>query len=174
MEFTLPVRNRQSLSTKASLVSPRALADVFEHHATDLSDAYKQKLAALDFAPLRGFLRGFIDLVFEHNGRYFVVDYKSNHLGPHPADYAPSELVAPMEDHHYYLQYHLYVVALDRYLGARLKDYDYQRHFGGVYYLFLRGMAPSNPGGFGLFYDRPSAALTQALVTLFEGEGQTQ
>lgn len=169
----MPVRNQPPHVNPSALVHPRDLARVFDEHAPELSETYKKRLASLDFAPLRGFLRGFIDLVFEHDGRYFVVDYKSNHLGAQPSAYLPAELVAPMEEHHYHLQYHLYVVALDRYLKARLANYDYERHFGGVYYLFLRGMVPSYAKGSGVFQARPSATLTQKLLSLFHGQDET-
>ena len=114
-------------------------------------------------------MRGFIDLVFEHEGKFFVVDFKSNHLGSYASDYAPALLTAPMVDHHYYLQYHLYVTALHRHLTARRSGYDYDRDFGGVHYLFLRGMAPHHPAGTGVFFDRPSRVFIEALSELFEG-----
>ena len=59
-----------------------------------------------------------------------------------------------MMEHHYYLQYHLYLVALHRYLKARVPDYDYARHVGGVAYLFLRGMAPERGASTGVFFNR--------------------
>src|SRR5690606_13246273 len=141
-----------------------------ERHAPELGTAYLERIKSLGFSPLSGFMRGFIDLVFEYEGRFFVVDFKSNHLGAHPSDYAPLLLRAPMAEHHYYLQYHLYVTALHRHLRTRRSDYDYDRDFGGVYYLFLRGMAPRHPGGTGVFFDRPKRALIEALSALFEGE----
>jgi exodeoxyribonuclease V beta subunit len=113
-------------------------------------------------------LKGFIDLVFEHDGRFYVVDYKSNHLGPMPRDYGASSLVEAMLHHDYFLQYHLYVVAVHRWLSRRLRDYDYERHFGGVYYLFARGMSAEHPG-MGVFVDRPSHARTEALSRVLEG-----
>jgi len=75
-----------------------------------------------------------------------------------------------MDAHHYFLQYHLYVVALHRYLSARLPDYDYDRHFGGVYYLFLRGMSPAHAPGCGVFRDRPARELVEALSAALAGE----
>ena len=65
---------------------------------------------------------------------------------------------------HYHLQYHLYSVALHRYLGLRLAgSYEHARHFGGVYYLFVRGMSPRYAPGNGIYYDRPSGALLDVL-----------
>ena len=120
--------------------------------------------------PLAGFLRGFIDLAFEHRGRWYVVDYKSNFLGPSPDDYQSPRVTNAMIGHHYFLQYHLYVVALHRYLGVRVPTYDYDRHFGGVYYLFLRGMAPHYPRGTGTFFDRPSRAMIEGLSDAIAGQ----
>ncbi|BCX81445.1 exodeoxyribonuclease V beta subunit [Methylomarinovum caldicuralii] len=90
----------------------------------------------LRFAPVSGFLRGFIDLVAECDGRFYVIDYKSNEL----AAYDEATLAEAMRSHDYGLQALLYALALHRYLKTRLRDYDYRRHFGGVRYLFLRGM----------------------------------
>ncbi len=106
----------------------------------------------LSFAPVRGMLLGFIDLIFEHDGRYYIVDWKSNHLGNAPSDYGPAALKHEMEENFYPLQYLLYTVALDNYLRLRVPNYDYDRHFGGIFYLFLRGVDGT---GHGVFADRP-------------------
>lgn len=177
MEFTLPLRvgprERAHAREPGTLLSAARLAAVFERHAQGLGAAYLERVRSLGFTPLSGFLRGFIDLVFEHEGKFFVVDFKSNHLGGHASDYAPALLRAPMAEHHYYLQYHLYVTALHRHLGARRPGYDYDRDFGGVHYLFLRGMAPQHPPGTGVFFDRPARALIEALSQLFEGDSDS-
>ena len=147
-----------------AVLSAARLGDVFERFpAEGIPATYAEDLARLDFAPLRGFLSGFIDLVFEHEGRFHVLDYKSNHLGSEPGDYGAEQLLVPMLEHHYLLQVHLYQVALHRYLSYRLKDYDYDRHVGPAYYLFLRGMsAPTGPS-LGVYRHRPTAAMIQAL-----------
>jgi exodeoxyribonuclease V beta subunit len=92
------------------------------------------------FGTLRGYLRGFIDLVFEHRGRYFVLDWKSNHLGHAPADYGAEALARAMTRHGYHLQALLYALALHRHLRQRLPEYRHEQHFGGVFYLFVRGV----------------------------------
>lgn len=92
------------------------------------------------FDPLTGYLKGFIDLIFCHKGRYYVADYKSNHLGFSLADYAPAALQTAMRDHRYDLQAWIYTLALDQLLRQRLSDYEPSQHLGGVYYFFLRGM----------------------------------
>ncbi len=89
---------------------------------------------------MRGMLKGFIDLVFRHEGRYYLLDYKSNWLGEDREAYTRPAMEQAMRAHRYDLQYQLYSLALHRYLRHRLADYDYDRHFGGVIYLFLRGM----------------------------------
>ena len=113
---------------------------------------------------LNGMLKGFIDLVFEHNGRYYVADYKSNWLGPDDEAYTPDALRDAILDARYELQYVLYLFALHRLLKARLPDYDYDRHIGGAVYIFLRGL---HALGQGLYTDRPPRALIEELDELF-------
>ncbi|MBW3834565.1 exodeoxyribonuclease V subunit beta [Aeromonas hydrophila] len=116
----------------------------------------------LSFATVQGMLKGFIDLVFEWQGRWYLLDYKSNHLGMSPADYSRPALEQAMAEHRYDLQYQLYSLALHRLLTLRLPGYDFEQHFGGVFYLFLRGM----PQG-GIFHTRPSRELVLGLDRLF-------
>lgn len=127
------------------------------------SELGKEPLAGLDFNMLEGFMRGFIDLVFQFQGRFYVVDYKSNWLGPDFQDYRPEYLNKAMTAGCYHLQYLIYTVAVHRYLTWRLPDYDYDRHFGGVRYLFLRGMRPELGLQCGQFADRPSKRLITVL-----------
>lgn len=126
---------------------------------------------ALGFAAIRGMMKGFIDLVFTHGGQYFILDYKSNHLGNRLDDYAPRALVRAIADSHYDLQYLVYLVALHRYLSQRLPGYDYDSYIGGVYYLFLRGMASANGNRTGVFHDRPDKSIIERLDKLFIGGG---
>lgn len=121
----------------------------------------------LQFPPLQGLMKGFVDLVFEWQGRFFVVDYKSNWLGNTAEAYSRPELERAMAEHWYDLQYLIYTVALHRYLRLRLADYDYERHFGGIAYLFLRGMHPDTGVERGVFFDRPAFALINALDRTF-------
>jgi ATP-dependent exoDNAse (exonuclease V) beta subunit (contains helicase and exonuclease domains) len=115
---------------------------------------------------LNGMLKGFIDLVFVYEGRYFVLDYKSNWLGSTNAAYRPETMAAAVLAHRYELQYLFYVLALHRLLKVRLPDYDYDRHVGGALYLFLRGM--SAPSG-GVFAARPSREMIETLDAAFAG-----
>ena len=136
---------------------------------------------------LNGMLKGYIDLTFEAGGRWYVLDWKSNHLGNDPADYQGERLAAAMVDHRYDLQYVLYVLALHRLLKSRLEDYDYDRHVGGACYVFLRGLAESplskapedasrdapkevSEVAPGVFHRRPDRALIEALDAWLEGD----
>ena len=115
---------------------------------------------------MRGYLTGFIDLFCEYQGQYYIIDYKTNCL----RNYQPESLIEAMREHNYGLQYWLYTLVVDRYLRQRLPDYRYQRDFGGVMYLFVRGMQSSRPG-LGVFYDKPAEKTLQELATVFFGEG---
>jgi exodeoxyribonuclease V beta subunit len=116
---------------------------------------------------LLGLLQGFIDLVVERDGRYWVLDYKTNFLGALHEDYAPARLADAVRHGHYDLQYLVYVTALHRHLALRLPGYDPGRHLGGVQYLFLRGMN-GRDAATGVFVDHPSAALVRALDRLLD------
>ena len=91
------------------------------------------------------YIRGEIDHIYQHDGRYYILDYKTNHLGNHPDDYTPAKIREAMNDHHYWLQAALYQVALHRLLKTRLPDYDPARHLGGIEYHYLRGIDPARP-----------------------------
>ena len=119
--------------------------------------------------PIDGFLRGFVDLVVEHAGRWYIIDYKSNWLGPAPEDYAPAAVATAMRAGAYPLQYLLYLVALHRYLALKLPGYDYERHVGGGFYLFVRGMDPAAGMERGVWFDRPAASFVHGLDRLFRG-----
>ena len=131
----------------------------------------------LSFGVLEGYLRGFIDLVFEHAGRFYILDWKSNHLGQGPAAYTEGPMVRAMHEHGYHLQYLLYTVALHRYLSCRLPAYHYDDHFGGAMYLFVRGVRPlwttADGTATGVYFDRPPTALVEALSALFASHAPT-
>lgn len=153
--------------------------------------SYLESLGTLSFGEIAGYLTGSIDLVFaapvpgETQLRWWVADYKSNRLdlrrdGQVGIDnYCPAWMSREMAHHHYYVQLHLYALALHRYLGVRLADYDYGRDFGGVYYLFVRGMVgPETPVAadgqrYGCRFLRPSRKIIEALDELFRREPGT-
>jgi len=124
---------------------------------------------ALEFLPQQGYIKGFIDLVLEWQGQFFVLDYKSNYLGERVEDYQAARLTAVMAEHHYTLQYLLYSVALHRYLQQRLPHYEYNTHFGGVFYLFVRGMRHDLPGN-GVYFHKPDRSLIDEFDATFKGE----
>ena len=119
----------------------------------------------LQFEQIQGMVRGSIDLVFRHNGKYYLVDYKSNFLGSSLTDYNQEALKKEMLHSHYDWQYLIYTLALHRYLQSVVPHYDYARDFGGVFYLFLRGMNGEPQSG--VFYDRPSVELITELDGVF-------
>jgi exodeoxyribonuclease V beta subunit len=132
-----------------------------------------QALPPLEVATFRGMVTGIIDLVFEHAGRFYIADYKSNFLGGQFGDYEPPKLERTVYERRYDLQYLLYTLALHRYLHLRLRGYDYARHFGGIYYLFLRGMRPANGANCGVYFVRPESALVKALDRrIFHADGE--
>lgn len=151
MEFHFP------LATGA-----RMLDLLKEHHYLDTA-------ATLTTGVLHGMMTGFMDLVFEAGGRYFLVDYKSNFLGDTAAEYALPQLQQAVRHHQYHLQYLIYCVALTRYLKSRLPHFDYEADFGGVYYLFLRGMNGSSADT-GVFFDKPAAPFLTQLDNVMGGE----
>jgi exodeoxyribonuclease V beta subunit len=125
-----------------------------------------ERVAALSFGAAQGFMKGFMDLVFEHDGRWYIVDYKSNWLGATVDAYAPALLAAAMADECYDLQALLYTVALAQALHLRQPGFDYDTHFGGVHYLFVRGMGPATGTQRGVYSWRPSADLVDRVGAL--------
>lgn len=128
--------------------------------AASKADLYA--LDALSGLTEQGTMKGFVDLVFEWQGRFYIIDYKSNLLGQSSNFYAAAFLRKAMVSSAYPLQYLIYTVALHRYLQTRLPNYDYDQHMGGSYYLFLRGMRPEEVGS-GVFYDLPDRDLIECL-----------
>lgn len=140
---------------------------ILHEHLPKTWGAIHEAIDNLQFKTLQGFMKGFVDLIFVAQGRYYVVDYKSNDLGGDELAYSFNSLQQAMADHHYYLQYLIYCVALHRYLQQRVVDYSWDTHMGGVLYLFLRGMQANTVSEQGIFFHQPSyeliAALEQAL-----------
>ena len=153
--FTFPLAGLDVQRLRAILCDP----------AHGLAAPMREAAARLEFDSLKGFLKGFIDLTFEHDGRWYIADYKSNWLGPDASYYGGERLLQALAAEHYYLQYLIYLVALRRFLRQRLDDF-HNDQLGGAYYLFLRGMPSA-----GVYFSRPSDGLLDALDNLFEGEG---
>ncbi len=149
------------------MVNAKILGNVF---GTYNHDDFARRLSSLGFKPSRGFMLGYMDMVFRFKGRFFLIDWKSDYLGDRIEDYRESKLGSVMENHYYVLQYHIYGLALHNYLKMKLDDYNYERHFGGIYYVFLRGVNPDYPGC-GIFSARPSMEFIYQFGTaLMEGK----
>ena len=157
LEFYFPIHN----------VSPARLQELLGQLGWPA--AVPAPLDQLAFDSIQGFLKGFIDLVFRFEDRFYIVDWKSNWLGNRLEDYSPDAMKDEMRRQHYFVQYHLYTVALHKYLALRLPGYDYEQHFGGVIYLFLRGLDPAHPER-GAFRDRPARNAVEQLSALLEGK----
>ncbi len=158
-------RGETAIEWKFTLPTPgsrlEGLAGAFAEHGSELARRYAERLRQLPNRYVHGFLVGFVDLIATYRGRHWIVDWKSNHLGESAADYDAARLATAMVDSDYVLQYHLYVLALHRQLRARLRDYDYERHVGGICYAFLRGAVPGDLHG--MLYDRVPLALVDAM-----------
>ena len=115
---------------------------------------------------IESYLTGFIDLIVRQNGKYYIVDYKSNYLGNSLADYSREHLKEEICNASYDLQYHLYTVALVKYLKSRMPDFNYEKDFGGVAYLFVRGMRKGEDNG--VWFHKPDEAVIQSLANELE------
>ena len=160
------VRNAE-FAYRLRSIDARQLKAVFEQFAaneinTSLSTVWRQ----LRFDPVQGYLKGYIDTLLRHKSRYYVIDWKSNYLGPAYTDYEARKLAHAMAQKYYFLQYHLYAVALDQLLRNRLPGYDYVKNFGGVFYIFLRGIQADTTASTGVFYDLPNPDLVNAMNRL--------
>jgi len=145
MEFSLPVGQ----------LSSQELDGLIQRHVLPGQDR-----PALQAKVMQGMLTGFMDLVLQHEGRFWVLDYKSNFL----TDYQAHSLSDAVLAKRYEVQYVLYTLALHRLLQSRLPDYNYEQHMGGAVYLFLRGIDSPHAGVHTL---RPAWALIDQLDSLF-------
>jgi len=152
LEFYFPLKS----------LTPEAMKKILRKGSLDLD--VPDRIDRLDFAPLRGFMKGFMDMVFRFEDRYYLVDWKSNFLGPGVEDYGPENLGRAMDENFYTLQYHLYTIALHQYLKLRVPEYTYESHFGGVFYVFLRGVDPEKGPDFGIYRDKVPAHLVDELT----------
>ena len=150
LEFTLSA-GRPGLEGLADLMK--------EHGAPTAAPDYYERLAGVSSSRLQSFLRGYIDLMFEWQGRWYVADYKSNSL----PTYEPGSVNEAMQREHYVLQGQLYTAAAHRYLRQRVSGYDPETHWGGALFLFLRGMRGPASAGASVFFDRQSAAWLEAV-----------
>lgn len=117
-------------------------------------------------ADIEGLMTGFIDLMFEHKGKFYILDWKSNHLGNSTDCYNREGMEAAMTGSNYHLQYLIYTVALKRFLSQRIPNFNYETHFGGVLYIFLRGVRVNSETG--IYYQKPSEELIYKIDTLLK------
>ena len=155
MHFLLPVSDLQPRDLSQALLQDPAITD------DPLRKQWAEGVAAWSFSRLEGFLQGYIDLTFQHQGRWFVADYKTNQLPAY--DFASCERC--MLDSSYFLQGRLYLLALHRHLRQNLDDYDPGQHLGGCCYWFVRGFDPQQPGN-GVWTDTIAAQAIAALDQL--------
>ncbi len=120
----------------------------------------------LSFDPVTGFLKGFIDLIFRHRGRYYLLDYKTNLLAG-ASSYEGDSLARAMADHRYDLQGAFYLLALHRLLSVSVPGYDYERDVGGALFLFVRGAG--RPGE-GIYRLRPPFSELASFGRILSGE----
>ena len=142
-------------------------------------DPLAKQAGELDFRDVQGMLKGFIDLTFQHDGLWYVLDWKSNWLGETTVAYTQKAMAEGMISHRYDLQYLIYTLALHRLLKFRLPDYDYDTHVGGAFYIFLRGVQSSvltseESERTGIYFHRPEKQLIEAMDCLFQGAGETE
>ncbi|MDX2370766.1 MAG: 3'-5' exonuclease, partial [Colwellia sp.] len=150
----------------------KLLTDHRNSALVDPNDAYGINHVRLpSYQSLKGMMHGFIDLVFEQNGKYYVCDYKSSHLGDDFTDYNHQALRHNIEKNYYDLQYLIYSLALHRYLELNVPDYNAEQHFGGIYYLYLRGMTNDEQyNGAGVYFRKILLDELTALDCLFLGK----
>lgn len=138
----------------------REIAAVFDRN--ELPEEWKTNLGRLEFSPVDGYMTGFIDLVVRWQGKYYIIDWKSNWLGGSAHLYSRDALRRSITESYYFLQYHLYTLALHRHLAARYGEKAFDERFGGVFYIFVRGIDRNDPSS-GIYFDRPSRDLVAKL-----------
>lgn len=175
MEFWLNVDDSFSIKDFNELVAEidREGSENSLINPKDGDGEYGLALPEVTVEDINGLLTGFIDLIFKHDGRYYVADYKSNYINDRIGSYSDSEIKMNMVNHHYYIQYILYTLALHRYLKCHKPDYDYDTDVGGIAYLYLRGMKSADNGnafrGYGIYGNRISSQYIEKLDALFAG-----
>ena len=162
LEFYFPLKKLHS----------EKVEKILRHHlGSNVFDEFPDMLEYFHIPTTSGFMKGYMDMVFHWKGRYYLVDWKSNFLGAQIDDYNQSTLMKTMIREGYILQYLIYVLALDQYLRLRMPGYGYEKHFGGIYYIFLRGVDPKRGPDYGIYQNLPHPALINTLrETLIEKE----
>ena len=157
MEFYFPIKKVQAKELEQFLR---------EWNLIERGDGIPYEIEQLRFDPVEGFMRGFIDMVFLWKNRFFIIDWKSNFLGDKKEDYHIRNLEKEMKKEFYFLQLLIYTLAVDQYLKTKIKDYSYEKDFGKVYYIFLRGISEEKGAEYGIFRYRPDPKLIEGLKDL--------
>jgi len=167
-EFYFPMKKTLPASLAKILTEHRQTYHAVIAKKSNLNQGSVAVVHLPHYQKLNGMMHGFIDLVFCHQGKYYLCDYKSSHLGNNFEDYQKAALVENIEQNHYDLQYLIYALALHRYLKQRLPNYNIEQHFGGVYYLYLRGMSTETKHNqSGVFFRKISSQELTALDQIF-------
>lgn len=163
MEFYFPL---QYISTEGLKQSIKSAVPQFQNHRL------YRTVERLNLMENQGFMKGFIDLIFCYQQRYYILDWKTNTLGQQAEEYHPDKIEEYMVDHSFVLQYYIYTIALHKVLKLKLKDYQFDKHFGGIFYFFLRGIDKNSDQPFGIFHDDLSgeAPLIEKLTDYFSSE----
>ncbi|VFP85043.1 RecBCD enzyme subunit RecB [Buchnera aphidicola (Cinara splendens)] len=131
-------------------------------------DPLSKKCTNINFENVSGVLTGVIDLIFLWKNKYYIIDYKSNWLGPNYTYYTHKNFQNEIIKYRYDIQYQLYSLAMHRYLKLKIKDYDYKIHFGGIFYLFLRAFDEKNDSK--VYFVKPNYLLIHNLDNLLYGK----
>jgi len=139
------------------------LSKIFEKYR---EHDFSKYCKSTDFNSKTGFINGFADLIFEKDGKYFILDWKSNHLGEKTSDYSEEAMNSAMLESHYYLQLYIYTLALHIHLKNCMDDYDYERHMGGGLYIFMRGVNETSNEG--VYFHKPKAEIISEMEELIK------
>ncbi|CAL4324632.1 exodeoxyribonuclease V subunit beta [Buchnera aphidicola] len=152
LEFFLPIKKK---------ISSKSLNNILP-----LVNSIDNISKPLFFNSFSGFIKGFIDLLFMWNKKYYILDYKSNWLGNNNSEYSQENIKKEIIKHRYDLQYHIYATAAHQYLKQKIKKYHYDTHFGGILYIFLRAIDNKNKKN-GIFYILPKYHVIKKIISLF-------
>ena len=135
-----------------------------QYNRDDIENTLRSYGSKIKIDRIKGMLHGFIDIVFEYNNKYYIADWKSNHLGNSINDYTYDKLKIAMHKNNYHLQYLIYTIALDKILSDKVKNYEYNTHFGGVFYFFLRGISKNFQNG--IYFEKPEYDIIKKLKSI--------
>jgi len=162
MEFYFPSRSIAPRLIREALISNAGEGETGRIIADSIGESVYEQIY--------GFMKGYIDMIFRYNDRYYIIDWKSNYLGDTLEDYSYDYMLQAMQKSQYFLQYHIYAVALTLHLNSNMENFDYEKHFGGVYYLFLRGIDDDANSRNGIFFHRPAQKVIADLIESFQIE----